>query len=85
MNLKMTTQEFRDMTTAGKKRIFAKFLGNKVNQIVWGGMTNGEIGEYRVRHDECAYSNIKVVQGADGRAELLAYNFRTKQWQTEAF
>lgn len=24
-------------------------------------------------------------KGADGRAELLAYNFRTKQWQTEAF
>lgn len=85
MILKMTTQEFDALNLTGKKKVFGKFLGNKVNQIVYGSMVNGEFGEYRVRHDECAYSNIKVRQTETGAAELIIYNFRTKQWQTEVF
>lgn len=84
MILEMTTQEFDNLTLAGKKKVFAKFLGNKVNQIVHGSMVNGVFGEYRVRHDDCAYSNIRVEQ-KEGKAELTIYNFRTKEWQAEAF
>lgn len=85
MIIKMTTQEFSALTLAGRKKVLSQFLNSKVNQIVSGSMVNCEFGEYRVRHDDCAYSNIKVQPSECGNTELTIYNFRTKQWQSEAF
>ena len=84
MIIKMTTEEFSALTLAGKKKILSQFLGNKVNEIVSGCMVNCEFGEYRVRHDGCAYSNIKIQPSECGGTELTVFNFRTKQWQSEA-
>lgn len=84
MIVNMTTREFDELSLAGKKRIFSLFLKSKVNNIVSGSMTNGKWGEYRVRHDECAYSTIKVNPSKLGLTELTVYNYITKTWEGEA-
>ena len=82
MIINMTTQEFDKLGVRAKKMIFSEYLhGSKVNEIVFGSMTNGMWGEYKVRHETYAYSLIKVRPNEKGLAELLIYNYRTKQWQ----
>lgn len=81
MILNMTTREFDELSLASKKKLFSYFLKSKVNSIVSGSMTNSTWGEYRVRHDECAYSTIKVNPAENGLAELTVYNYRTKTWE----
>jgi hypothetical protein len=82
MILNMTTQDFSGLGVRAKKKIFKDFVGcKKLDEIVFGSMTNGELGEYKVRHDHYAYSLIKVFPSACGRTELEIYNYRTKEWQ----
>lgn len=83
MTLNMTTKEFSKLDTRGLKKVFAKVLGHKVNEIVYGGMTNDTWGLYRIRHNECAYSRIKVDPTENGLTELTFYNFSTKEYQPE--
>lgn len=81
MILDITTMDFSRLDTRGKKKVFADFLGHKVNEIVWGGMTNEKWGEYRVRHEGCAYSNIRIDPHHGNKVHMTIYNFQTKQWE----
>lgn len=81
MILNITTNEFDKLDTRGKKKIFADFLGHKVNEILWGGMTNGKWGEYKIRHDKYAYSIIRIEPNEENKVHLTIYNYSTKQWQ----
>ena len=83
MILNMTPKEFSQMSAVSKRKIFSYALRSKVNQIVSGSMVNDSEGEYRVRHDECAYSNIKVEPSKLGLTKLSFYNFNTKQWEDD--
>lgn len=83
MVLNMTTKTFSNLDYKEIKKVFADFLGHKVNQIVSGGMTNEKWGQFYVRHDGCAYSRIKVDPTESGLTELTIYNYSTKEWQTE--
>lgn len=83
MILKMTTQEFSKLDTRGLKKVFGEYVGHKVNEICYGGMTNNKWGLYRIRHNECAYSKIKVDPTEEGLTELTIYNFQTKEYQPE--
>lgn len=80
MILNITTEQFTELTPSQKKKVFSEFLGNKVNEIVSGSMTNGKWGEYTIRHDECAYSKIKIEPNETGNAHLTIYNFIEKEW-----
>lgn len=84
MIINTTTKEFSKLDTRGRKKVFEKFLGHKVNEIVSGSMTNGKCGEFRVRHEECAYSNIKIEPTEDGLIHMTIWNYQTEQWQEEA-
>jgi len=85
MILKMSTEEFSELSVSGKKKVFKDFVkAKKVDEIIYGSMTNGMWGEYRIRHDYYAYSLIKVQPADGGQTELLIFNFRTKEWQDEA-
>lgn len=81
MIINMTTEEFSGLSVHQKKVIFGDVLNSKVNNIVRGSMTNNKWGEYRVRHDDYAYSNIKVEQSKLGLTKISVYNFITKEWQ----
>ena len=80
MILKITTEEFSRLDLKGKKKVFAQFLGHKVNEIVHGGMTNNKWGEFRVRHEKYAYSYIKVEPTEDGYVHMKIYNFENNTW-----
>ena len=84
MIMNITTEEFSKLDLKGKKKVFAQFLGHKVNEIVYGGMTNRKWGEYRVRHEDYAYSYIKVEPTEDGYVHMTIYNFETKTWLEKA-
>lgn len=83
MIINMTTQDFSKAGLGKKKKIFSEVLKSKVNQIVHGCMTNGKRGEYRVRHSEVAYSNLKVEPAENDLMEISIYNFETGEWQRE--
>lgn len=83
MILKMTTQEFSKLDVKGLKKVFSEVLGHKVNEIIYGSMTNDKWGLYRIRHNKYAYSRIKVDPTEDGLTELTFYNFSTKEYQPE--
>ena len=83
MILTITTKDFSRLDLRGKKKVFAEYLGHKVNEIVSGGMTNDTWGQFYVRHDGSAYSRIKVDPTESGLAELTIYNFSTKEWQPQ--
>lgn len=84
MIINTTTKEFSKLGTRGRKKVFEKFFGHKVNQIVSGGMINGKWGEFRVRHEDYAYSNIKIEPTEDGLIHITIWNYQTEQWQEEA-
>lgn len=83
MILNITTRDFDDLDIRGLKKAFSQYLGNKVNEIVSGSMTNSKWGLFVVRHDGCAYSKIKVDPTDSGLAELSIYNYSTKEWQAK--
>lgn len=80
MIMKITTEEFSKLDLKGKKKVFAQFLGHKVNEITYGGMTNRKWGEFQVRHETYAYSYIKVEPTKDGYVHMTIYNFDKKEW-----
>lgn len=80
MILNITTNEFSRLDVKGKKKVFENFLGHKVNEIVNGGMTNNKWGEYKVRHEECAYSKIKIEPNEENKVHMTIYNYSTKEW-----
>lgn len=81
MIFRISTEEFSDLDIKGKKKIFAQFLGHPVNTIVYGAMTNKKYGEYRVRHEGCAYSNLRVEPSLNGLTHIMIWNFETCEWQ----
>lgn len=77
--------EMEKMNTRQRKQILEKFLGHKIDGIVFGSIvkTKGiaDCGEFRVRHqDECAYSNIKVKRIDENTTEFTIYDFEKKEW-----
>lgn len=84
MILNMTTKEFSEMSVASKKKLFSYVLNSKVQNIVSWSMTNEKWGEYRVRHDEYAYSNLKIEPSKLGLTKVSVYNFETGEWEDEA-
>lgn len=84
MILNVATKEFSKLGTRGRKKVFAEFFGHPVNEIVSGSMTNGKWGEFRVRHEEYAYSNIKIEPTEDGLIHMTIWNYQTEKWQEEA-
>lgn len=84
MILGLTTYEFDALTLKSKKTIFQEFVGcKKLDEVIYGSMTNGERGEYKVRHDCYAYSLLRVQPSDCGQTEILIYNYRTKSWQEQ--
>ena len=84
MIIKTKTKDFHKMNIYDKKKVLAQFFGHKVNQIVWGSLTNGECGDFRVRHEDIAYSNIRITTTEEGYMHIIIWNFTEKQWQEEA-
>jgi hypothetical protein len=84
MIINVSTKEFSKLSTRGRKKVFAEFFGHPVNEIVSGSMTNGKWGEFRVRHEEYAYSNIKIEPTEDGLIHMTIWNYQTEKWQEEA-
>ena len=84
MIINITTQEFSRLDTVGRKKVFAQFLGHKVNEIVSGSMTNRKWGEFRVRHEKYAYSYIKVEPTEEGYVHMTIYDYNTKTWLEKA-
>ena len=80
----ISTEEFSDLDIKGKKKIFAQFFGHTVNEIVYGAMTNKKCGEYRVRHEGCAYSNLRVEPSLNGLTHIMIWNFEEYRWQERA-
>mgnify|MGYP003303751125 CR=1 FL=1 len=83
MVLLIKTNVFDKATSYDKKKILSKFFGHKVNQIVSGSLINGKYGEFRVRHEDIAYSNIRIATTEDGFMHIKIWNFQTEAWQEE--
>lgn len=83
MIMKIKTKDFNKATVYEKKKILSKFFGHKVNQIVSGSLTNGKCGDFRVRHEDIAYSNIRIATTEDGWMHIKIWNYRTEKWQEE--
>lgn len=80
MILNITTKEFSNLDLKGKKKVFADFIGHKVDEIVSGSMTSQKWGEYKIRHEQCAYSKIKIEPTDEGKVHITIYNFQEKRW-----
>lgn len=78
------TSDFNHATVHEKKKILSRFFGHRVNQIVSGSLTNGKCGEFRVRHEDIAYSNIRITTTETGHMHIEIWNFQTEAWQEEA-
>ena len=77
--------EMEKMNTRQKKQILEKFLGHKIDGILFGSIVKvkgiADCGEFRVRHlDQCAYSNIKVKRINDNITEFTIYDFDKEEW-----
>ena len=84
MIIKTKTKDFHKMDIYNKKKVLQQFFGHKVNQIVSGSLTNGKYGDFRVRHEDIAYSNIRITTTEDGYMHIKIWNFQTEAWQEEA-
>ena len=84
MIVMVKTSTFDHETLYEKKKILSKFFGHKVNQIVSGSLTNGKYGDFKVRHEDIAYSNIRITTTEDGYMHIKIWNFQTEEWQEEA-
>lgn len=83
MIINTTTKEFSKLDTRGRKKVFEKFFGHKVNQIVSGGLVNNIRGDFEVRHDTYAYSKLRIKTTEDGHMHITIWNYQTEQWQEE--
>ena len=83
MIINTTTKEFSKLDTRGRKKVFEKFFGHKVNQIVSGGLINGTFGDFKVRHDYDAYSKLRVSTTDNGYMHITIWNYQTEKWQEE--
>lgn len=81
MIIDVLTKDFAKMDIRNKKKVLKKFFGHKIDEIVWGGLTNCSCGEYKIRHEGCAYSRIKVTTTDNGYMNITIYNYQTKEWQ----
>lgn len=77
------TEAFNKATLYEKKKILSKFFGHKVNQIVSGSLINGRYGDFRVRHEDIAYSNLRITTTEEGLMHVKIWNFQTGKWQEE--
>lgn len=84
MIINTTTKEFSKLDTRGRKKVFEKFFGHKVNQIVSGGLINGTFGDFEVRHETYAYSKLRISTTDDGYMNIAIWNFEKEKWQEEA-
>ena len=84
MIIRIKTSEFNKMSIFDKKKVLAQFFGHKVNQIVSGSLTNGRYVDFRVRHEDIAYSDIRITTIEDGYMHIVIWNYQTEQWQEEA-
>ena len=84
MIISTTTKEFSQLDTRGRKKVFEKFFGHKVNQIVSGGLINGTFGDFEVRHETYAYSKLRISTTEDGYMHIKIWNFEKEKWQEEA-
>lgn len=84
MIINTTTKEFSKLDTRGRKKVFEKFFGHKVNQIVSGGLINGTFGDFEVRHETYAYSKLRISTTEDGCMHIVIWNYQTEKWQEEA-
>lgn len=83
MIINTTTKEFSKLDARGRKKVFEKFFGHKVNQIVSGGLINGSFGDFEVRHETYAYSKLRINTTEDGYMHIKIWNYQTEQWQEE--
>jgi hypothetical protein len=83
MIIKVLTKDFHRMNVYDKKKVLAQFFGHKVNQIVSGSLTGGKYGDFRVRHEDIAYSNIRITTTEEGFMHIKIWNFQTEEWQEE--
>lgn len=84
MIIETKTKDFSRMDVYDKKKVLSKFFGHKVNQIVRGSLTNGTRGDFRVRHEDIAYSNLRITTTEEGFMHIEIWNFQTEKWQEEA-
>lgn len=84
MIIETKTKDFCRMAVYDKKKVFSKFFGHKVDQIVSGSLTNGTHGNFRVRHEDIAYSNLRITTTEEGFMHIEIWNFQTEKWQEEA-
>lgn len=84
MILLIKTSDFHKSTLYEKKKILSKLFGHKVNQIVSGSLTNAKYGDFRVRHEDIAYSNIRISTTEEGYMHIVIWNYQTEKWQEEA-
>ena len=83
MVILIKTEDFHKATSYEKKKILSKVFGHKINQIVSGSLTNGKYGDFRVRHEDIAYSNIRITTIENGYMNVQFWNFQTEEWQEE--
>ena len=83
MIINTTTKEFSKLDVRGRKKVFEKFFGHKVNQIVSGGLINGSYGDFEVRHETYAYSKLRIDTTEDGYMHIVIWNYQTEKWQEE--
>ena len=83
MIINTTTKEFSKLGARGRKKIFEKFFGHKVNEIVSGGLINGTFGDFEVRHETYAYSKLRINTTEDGYMHIKIWNFEKEKWQEE--
>ena len=83
MILEITTEDFSRLSKKEKEKVFEKFLGVEVNEIVKGSMTNMKYGEYKVRFDDCGYCRIKIEPTEQGKADIKIYNYTLEKWEDE--
>lgn len=81
MILNITISEFSALSVRGKKKIFADFIGHKVDEIAAGGMTNNKWGQYTIRHETYAYSKIKIDPTEKGLVHITIYDYQSKRWK----
>ena len=77
------TKDFEQMNVSDKKKVLQQFFGHKINQIVSGSLTNGKCGDFRVRHEDIAYSTLRITTTENGFMHIKIWNFQTEEWQEE--
>lgn len=82
MILDITTQEFSKLRLEEKKKVFEQFIGNKVNEVCKGSMTNGTHGEYKIKHNKIEYSRIKI-EPIENKTHMMIFDYSQCKWVEE--